>query len=139
LYPDVIMIDGGMGQLHAALEACGEAFVKPPMVIALAKREEEIYVQARRAPLKLPRNDPALRLLQQVRDEAHRFAQHYHHILRSKRQFDEDVKAGRRPPNTRRKPGSAKGETAPALDQPPEPNTPELDDQIQQHPPIDDV
>lgn len=98
LYPDVIMIDGGLGQLHAALEACSEAFIKPPMVVALAKREEEIYTQARDRPMRLRRNDAALRLLQQVRDEAHRFAQHYHHILRSKRQFDEDIQAGKRPP-----------------------------------------
>lgn len=102
MFPEVIMIDGGLGQLHAAMEACGEMFVKPPMLVALAKREEEIYIQARGRPVKLPRNDPALRLLQQVRDEAHRFAQHYHHILRSKRQFDEDIKAGKRP--SRRKP-----------------------------------
>ncbi len=101
LFPDVILIDGGLGQLHAALEACGEMFVKPPMVISLAKREEELYRQARRRPIRLPRNDPALRLLQQVRDEAHRFAQHYHHILRSKRQFDEDIKSGKRPPRRR--------------------------------------
>ncbi len=104
MFPEVIMIDGGLGQLHAAMEACGEMFVKPPMLVALAKREEEIYIQARGRPVKLPRNDPALRLLQQVRDEAHRFAQHYHHILRSKRQFDEDIKAGKRP--ARRKPAA---------------------------------
>ncbi|HKQ46984.1 MAG TPA: excinuclease ABC subunit UvrC [Phycisphaerae bacterium] len=103
LYPDVILIDGGLGQLHAALEACSEMFVKPPMVISLAKREEEIFVQARQRAIKLPRNDPALRLLQQVRDEAHRFGQHYHHILRSKRQFDEDIKAGKRPPRRGRR------------------------------------
>lgn len=102
LYPDIILIDGGLGQLHAALEACSEMFVKPPMVISLAKREEEIYTQARGRAIRLQRNDPGLRLLQQLRDEAHRFAQHYHHILRSKRQFDEDVKAGKRPPRRRR-------------------------------------
>lgn len=107
MFPEVIMIDGGLGQLHAAMEACGEMFVKPPMLVALAKREEEIYIQARSRPIKLPRNDPALRLLQQVRDEAHRFAQHYHHILRSKRQFDEDIQTGRRPP--RRKPAARGG------------------------------
>jgi excinuclease ABC subunit C len=101
LYPDVILIDGGLGQLHAALEAIDDAFVKPPMVISLAKREEDIYVQARKRPIRLARNDAALRLLQQVRDEAHRFAQHYHHILRRKRQFDEDIASGRRPPKKR--------------------------------------
>jgi excinuclease ABC subunit C len=98
LYPDVVLIDGGLGQLHAAMAAFAEMFIKPPMVISLAKREEEIYIQARCRPIKLARNDAALRLLQSVRDEAHRFAQHYHHILRRKRLFEEDVAAGRRPP-----------------------------------------
>ncbi len=98
LYPDLILIDGGLGQLHAALEAFADMDVRPPMVISLAKREEEIYVQARNKPFRLARNNEALRLLQQVRDEAHRFAQHYHHILRRKRTFEEDVAAGRRPP-----------------------------------------
>ncbi len=113
LFPDVILIDGGLGQLHAALEAFehmhravetegGEA-VKPAMVVSLAKREEVIYVQARSNPAKLARNDDALRLLQQIRDEAHRFGQHYHHILRRKRAFEEEVKAGQRPPKATRK------------------------------------
>ncbi len=98
LYPDVILIDGGLGQLHAGLEAFSEMDLRPPMVISLAKREEEVYIQARSGPVRLPRNHEALRLLQQIRDEAHRFAQHYHHILRRKKTFDEDVAAGRRPP-----------------------------------------
>ena len=98
LYPDVILIDGGLGHLHAALDAFGEMHLRPPMVVSLAKREEEIYIQARSKPVRLPRNNEALRLLQQVRDEAHRFAQHYHHILRRKKTFDEDVATGRRPP-----------------------------------------
>ena len=114
LYPDVILIDGGLGQLHAALEAFdrmesaieaeGGRAVKPAMVISLAKREELIFVQARSKPIKLARNNEALRLLQQVRDEAHRFGQHYHHILRRKRAFDEQAAAGKRPPRAR--PGS---------------------------------
>mgnify|MGYP000726684285 CR=1 FL=1 len=83
LYPDVILIDGGLGHLHAALSAFEDMHIRPPMVVSLAKREEELYIQARGRPLRLPRNDPALRLLQQVRDEAHRFAQHYHHLLLS--------------------------------------------------------
>jgi len=73
--------------------------LQPPMVISLAKREEELYIQARSAPIRLSRNNPALRLLQQMRDEAHRFAQHYHHILRKKSTFDENVRQGRRPPH----------------------------------------
>jgi excinuclease ABC subunit C len=103
LFPDVILIDGGLGQLHAAMAAFADMDIRPPMVISLAKREEELYIQARSKPIRLARNNPALRLLQQVRDEAHRFAQHYHHILRRKRVFDEDVAAGRRPPK-RQKP-----------------------------------
>lgn len=102
LYPDVILIDGGLGQLHAALEAFDQLDLQPPMVISLAKREEEIFTQARSGPIRLPRNDPALRLLQQVRDESHRFVQHYHHILRRKKTFDEDVAAGRKPPKVKR-------------------------------------
>ncbi len=98
LYPDIILIDGGLGQLHAALEAFGQMDVKPPMVVALAKKEELIYVQARSAPLHLSRNHAGLRLLQYIRDEAHRFAQHYHHILRRKAQIEQQVKEGRRPP-----------------------------------------
>jgi excinuclease ABC subunit C len=103
LFPDVILIDGGLGQLHAALEVFKQMDVKPPMVISLAKKEELVYMQARSEPLKLARNHLGLKLLQYIRDEAHRFAQHYHHILRRKSTFDEEVKQGRRPP-ARRKP-----------------------------------
>jgi excinuclease ABC subunit C len=85
LYPDVILIDGGLGQLHAALEAFQQLEARPPMVISLAKKEELVYVQERTEPLRLGRENPGLRLAQAMRDEAHRFAQHYHHILRRKR------------------------------------------------------
>lgn len=122
LFPDVILIDGGLGQLHAALEAfenlhraveaeTGRA-VKPAMVISLAKREEIIYVQARSQPLKLARNNAALRLLQQVRDESHRFGQHYHHLLRRKRTFEDDIAAGRRPPRAPGKRNATTGKGA---------------------------
>jgi excinuclease ABC subunit C len=84
-YPDVFLIDGGKGQLNAALEALEALGIEPPCVIALAKREEEIYRPGEEEPLKLSRHSSALRLLQYVRDEAHRFAQHYHHLLRRKK------------------------------------------------------
>ncbi len=106
LYPDIILIDGGLGQLHAAQDAFGELDLKPAMVISLAKKEELVYVQAQSAPIRMARNNDALRLLQSVRDEAHRFAQHYHHILRRKKTFDEDVKSGRRPPPRSRRPST---------------------------------
>lgn len=89
LYPDVILIDGGLGQLHAALEAFETLDVQPPMVISIAKKEELVYVQREKEPIRLSRNNAGLRLLQQVRDEAHRFAQHYHHILRRKKTLGE--------------------------------------------------
>jgi excinuclease ABC subunit C len=98
LYPDIICIDGGLGQLHAALDVFKTMDVKPPMVISLAKKEELIYTQARSQPIRLPRNHLGLKLLQYSRDEAHRFAQHYHHILRRKEMLEEGIKQGRRPP-----------------------------------------
>ncbi len=90
LYPDVILIDGGLGQLHAALEAFESLDMLPPMVISLAKKEELIYVQRRTEPIRLGRDNAGLKLCQAIRDEAHRFAQHYHHILRRKRTLEEE-------------------------------------------------
>ena len=83
--PDIFLIDGGKGQLSAALDAVESLGVVPPCMIALAKREEEIFLPGRSEPLRLSRDSFSLRLLEYVRDEAHRFAQHYHHLLRSKR------------------------------------------------------
>ncbi|MBL4701855.1 MAG: excinuclease ABC subunit UvrC [Phycisphaeraceae bacterium] len=85
LYPDVIIIDGGIGQLHAAMQVFDQLDIKPPMVISLAKKEELIYTQFQDGPIKLGRNNVGLKVCQAIRDEAHRFAQHYHHILRKKR------------------------------------------------------
>ena len=83
-FPDILLIDGGKGQLNAALEAMEVIGVDPPFTISLAKREEEVYVPGEAEPRRLSRHGFGLRLLQYVRDEAHRFAQHYHHILRRK-------------------------------------------------------
>ncbi len=90
LYPEVILIDGGLGQLHAGLEAFATLDVKPPMVISLAKKEELVYVQQRGEPIRLGRENLGLKLLQAIRDEAHRFAQHYHHVLRRKKTLGEE-------------------------------------------------
>ena len=87
LMPDVLLVDGGKGQLASALAALGEVGVEIGLVLSIAKREEELYHSASGEPLKLARTSPGLRLLQYVRDEAHRFAQHYHHILRRKKIF----------------------------------------------------
>jgi excinuclease ABC subunit C len=83
-FPDILLIDGGKGQLNAAMAAFREYEITPPVVLSLAKREELIYRPGQEEPLRLSRHAFALRLLQYVRDEAHRFAQHYHHLLRKK-------------------------------------------------------
>ena len=88
-FPDILLIDGGKGQLHAALTAFSTLEISPPVVLSLAKREELVFVAGCEEPLRLSRRSYALRLLQYVRDEAHRFAQHYHHILRRKSQLGE--------------------------------------------------
>ncbi len=85
LWPDLILIDGGLGHLHAAQKAFRQMKTPVPRIASIAKREEEIFLQGTNKPLKLPANSPVRKLLQYVRDEAHRFAQHYHHILRSKK------------------------------------------------------
>jgi excinuclease ABC subunit C len=85
VFPDVLLIDGGKGQLNAALEAFQFLGVEPPSLISLAKRDEEIFRPGEAEPIRLSRHAAALRLLQYVRDEAHRFAQHYHHLLRRKK------------------------------------------------------
>lgn len=87
-FPDILLIDGGKGQLNSAMAAFRDQEITPPTVISLAKREEEIFRPGESESIKLSRNSFALRLLQYVRDESHRFAQHYHHILRNKSTFD---------------------------------------------------
>ena len=84
-FPDLIVIDGGAGQLSAALKAFIAEGLNPPTLIGLAKRNETIIFSDGRAPLNLARNDPALRLLQHIRDEAHHFANSFNAELRSKR------------------------------------------------------
>lgn len=124
LYPDVILIDGGLGQLHAAMDVFKTMDIKPPMVISLAKEEELVYVQAKSEPIRLPRNHLGLKLLQYIRDEAHRFAQHYHHILRRKSQLEEDVKQGRRPPARRKRAATAAAPPPQPASEPPTADAP---------------
>ena len=78
--PDVVLIDGGVGQVGVALQALEAAQVSVPCLIGLAKREETI-VRSDGTMLQLSRRDPALKLLQYVRDEAHRFCRRYFHLL----------------------------------------------------------
>ncbi|MBO5667792.1 MAG: excinuclease ABC subunit UvrC [Lentisphaeria bacterium] len=83
--PDLLMVDGGKGQLSSAVEALLAAGTPPLPMLALAEKNEEIFIPGRSEPIVLDRHDHALRLLQSVRDEAHRFAITYHRNLREKR------------------------------------------------------
>ncbi len=83
--PDLVVIDGGKGQLSAAAAALAESGYAHIPVVSLAERDEEIFTLTSAQPLRLPRANLALRLLQRIRDEAHRFAVTYHRTLRSGR------------------------------------------------------
>lgn len=102
-FPDLLLIDGGKGQLNAVMETFALLKITPPPTISLAKRDEEIYLPGVSEPLRLSRHAFALRLLQYVRDEAHRFAQHYHHALRHRKMKD-DAGAGKRRRNKNQPP-----------------------------------
>ena len=87
--PNLVVIDGGKGQLAAALEAIHATYDLPRVaVVALAKREEEVFVPGRSAPIRLDRHDAGLQLLQRARDEAHRFALGFHRRRRDTRAFE---------------------------------------------------
>jgi excinuclease ABC subunit C len=89
--PDLMVIDGGRGQLGAALEAArGAGFADLP-VVSLAKREEEVFLPGRAEPLRLGRRSPSLKLLQRARDEAHRFAVSYSRKRRSARTITSEL------------------------------------------------
>lgn len=81
--PDLLLIDGGSGQVNAAQRALLGVLADPPPVAGLAKREERIFKPGGGAPILLPKDSPALHLLQQIRNEAHRFALAYHRASRS--------------------------------------------------------
>ena len=83
--PDLIIVDGGKGQLSAACRELQRLGLHDLPIVGLAKEHEEIYRPGRALPLRLPMDSPALRLLQRIRDEAHRFANAYHQLLMKKR------------------------------------------------------
>lgn len=93
LFPDLIVIDGGKGQLSAARAELIKIGIDIPMV-ALAKKEEEIYVPNKKNPVKLALDSLGLKLLQRTRDEAHRFALNYHRHLRGKNVFTKNEPSG---------------------------------------------
>ncbi|MDH5590369.1 MAG: excinuclease ABC subunit UvrC [Gemmatimonadota bacterium] len=89
--PDLVVIDGGKGQLGAAVEALGMLGVSDVTVIGLAKKEEEVFLPGRKDPVRLDRRNRGLHLLQRIRDEAHRFAVGYNRKLRTKRTLRSDL------------------------------------------------
>jgi excinuclease ABC subunit C len=117
LWPDLILIDGGLGHLRAAETALKDMLAtlgdgrgttlrrhlgyggqadegRNTKIASIAKKKEEIYLQGSSKPLKLPAHSPARKLLQYVRDEAHRFAQHYFHILQRKKLINKMSRTG---------------------------------------------
>ncbi|MHC5083254.1 MAG: excinuclease ABC subunit UvrC [Planctomycetota bacterium] len=89
LWPDLVLIDGGIGQLHAAEDAFIEMKAPIPTLASIAKKDEIIYIHGKDQPLKLSAHSSVRKLIQYVRDESHRFAQHYHHILRKKKTLNQ--------------------------------------------------
>ena len=89
--PDLIMVDGGKGQLSSACEVLNELSLQSQPIISLAKRLEEVYVPDKSDPVPIPKTSSALRLLQQIRDEAHRFAITFHRSLRDKRTLQTEL------------------------------------------------
>ena len=83
--PDLILVDGGKGQLSTALSVLKKMELSNQSVIGLAKRLEEVYIPGIPDPQNIPKSSPSLHLLQRIRDEAHRFAVQYHRSLRQKR------------------------------------------------------
>ncbi len=89
--PDLFVIDGGKGQLSAALQAVEQLGMPPVPMVSLAKREEEVFVPGRSDSLRLPRRSPSLRLLQRARDEAHRFGLAYNRKRRTTRTITSEL------------------------------------------------
>jgi excinuclease ABC subunit C len=84
-FPDLLLIDGGKGQLRSALQPLA-AYANPPMIVAIAKREETIFSPSVKDPVQLPPASPARKLIERIRNEVHRWALSYHRNIRG-RQF----------------------------------------------------
>ena len=90
--PDLVLIDGGRGQLSAAVAALNDLGLENQAVAAIAKREETLFVKGREEePVEMPKDSPVLHMVQRMRDEAHRFAVNYHRKRRELRDFDSEL------------------------------------------------
>ncbi len=90
-FPDLVLIDGGKGQLSAAYEALQHLGLANLVAVGIAKKEELIVTRDRDEPVAFPKDDPALRLIQQIRDEAHRFAVTFHRKARKMRDLRSEL------------------------------------------------
>ena len=90
-YPDLVLIDGGKGQLSTAVQTLNSLEIKTQSVVALAKRLDEVFLPQRSDPLMIPKGSASLKLLQRIRNEAHRFAVGYHRKLRKKRTIKSEL------------------------------------------------
>src|SRR5690349_396530 len=91
-FPSLILIDGGLGQLHAAADALAELGIQTQPLASIAKREEIIYVHGQESdPVVLERRSPVLHLIQKIRDESHRFAVTYHRKRREMRDRESEL------------------------------------------------
>ena len=90
-FPDLVLIDGGLGQMHAAQAALKELELDHLELASLAKKEELVFRPGMIEPLRIPKSSPVLQLLQRIRDEAHRFAITYHRALRAKRTLQTEL------------------------------------------------
>jgi excinuclease ABC subunit C len=90
-FPNLILIDGGKGQLSAAYEALRQLGLANLVAVGIAKKEELIYTRDRQEPIAFPKENPALRLIQQIRDEAHRFAVTFHRKARRMRDLRSEL------------------------------------------------
>jgi excinuclease ABC subunit C len=92
-FPDLILIDGGKGQLSAAYAALEELGLGRLVAVGIAKKEELLFTRDREEPIALAHESPALLLVERIRDEAHRFAVTFHRQSRTKRDFRSDLDA----------------------------------------------
>ena len=90
-FPDLILIDGGKGQLSAAYEALEQLGLSRLIAVGIAKKEELLFTREHEQPIALAADSPALLLIQRIRDEAHRFAVTFHRDSRAKRDFGSDL------------------------------------------------
>ncbi|MFH1700289.1 MAG: excinuclease ABC subunit UvrC [Candidatus Zixiibacteriota bacterium] len=89
--PDLMMVDGGKGQLSVAVEVLNQCKIENQPIIGLAKKLDEVFIPYKSESVFIPKNSPALNLLKRVRDEAHRFAITYHHNLRKNRTIKSEL------------------------------------------------